>query len=486
VYTRSTHTLSLLNDAGTDWTAAAVGTGPGLQNSQCAVNTLAAGASPNGNTWTMHVPITFASTFTGIKNIYLNAVSEAGPSSGWQDRGDWGASCTYSVTPGSQTVGAAAGSLIVSVTTTAGCPWTAPASSGFLSLSGGGGTAGSGSATYSFGSHSGDPRSTQVTVAGAAVSVMQTGSVPGASEQVLYYHTDAIGSVRVLTDATGQVYPNAQTRYDYLPYGVLWLEPLNKEQLLFTGKERDQETSLDYFGARHFARATARFTSTDPNHGSGRIFDPQSWNGYAYARNNPLRFVDPDGREYVVCDYKSGTCAGGISDQYFESVIMKNPGSGLTVVPAESSGDLAEGYIYSSLYDTWVAYYKQERKDPTFDSVVTKAGQLAAAMVNAAAKEVAKNAAIAVATLGTGVIVGSTLEIMLASRFPIVFKTGHYAARLLAAGVDVGRAEASVQRLIQAGSPLHGTIVVDGVLLEYRAARLIDGRISVGTIFPQR
>lgn len=41
-----------------------------------------------------------------------------------------------------------------------------------------------------------------------------------------------------------------------------------------------------------------RFTSPDPKPSSARILDPQSWNRYAYVRNNPLMLVDPDGRDY--------------------------------------------------------------------------------------------------------------------------------------------------------------------------------------------
>jgi uncharacterized protein RhaS with RHS repeats len=42
-----------------------------------------------------------------------------------------------------------------------------------------------------------------------------------ATDQVTYYHTDAIGSVRMITDANGQVV----TRYDYLPFGQDWPDP---------------------------------------------------------------------------------------------------------------------------------------------------------------------------------------------------------------------------------------------------------------------
>ncbi|HUS05355.1 MAG TPA: RHS repeat-associated core domain-containing protein [Bryobacteraceae bacterium] len=64
----------------------------------------------------------------------------------------------------------------------------------------------------------------------------------------------------------------------------------------FTGKERDAETGLDYFGARYFSATQGRFTSPDPIHfQSSMLEDPQRFNLYAYVRNNPLRFVDPKG-----------------------------------------------------------------------------------------------------------------------------------------------------------------------------------------------
>jgi len=65
-----------------------------------------------------------------------------------------------------------------------------------------------------------------------------------------------------------------------------------------TGKERDSETGLDYFGARYFSGAEGRFTSPDPKHFPHDIGDPQSWNKYGYTRNNPLRYTDPDGEDW--------------------------------------------------------------------------------------------------------------------------------------------------------------------------------------------
>jgi RHS repeat-associated protein len=70
---------------------------------------------------------------------------------------------------------------------------------------------------------------------------------------------------------------------------------LEEPRAKFTGKERDAETGLDYFGARYFSGAQGRFTSPDPPLLDQHIDDPQSWNLYAYGRNNPLRYVDPTG-----------------------------------------------------------------------------------------------------------------------------------------------------------------------------------------------
>jgi RHS repeat-associated protein len=64
----------------------------------------------------------------------------------------------------------------------------------------------------------------------------------------------------------------------------------------FTGKERDDETGLDYFLARYLSSPMGRFTSADAPFADQHASDPQSWNLYTYVRNNPLRYVDPTGR----------------------------------------------------------------------------------------------------------------------------------------------------------------------------------------------
>ncbi len=121
------------------------------------------------------------------------------------------------------------------------------------------------------------------------------------SGRVEYYHRDALGNVRVVTDESGQVLE----RHDYLPFGEECTTGAcaanpgvpDGQPRRFTGKERDSETGLDYFIARYYAPHLGRFTTIDPVFTwRESLIDPQRWNRYAYGRNNPLRYTDPDGR----------------------------------------------------------------------------------------------------------------------------------------------------------------------------------------------
>jgi RHS repeat-associated protein len=128
-----------------------------------------------------------------------------------------------------------------------------------------------------------------------------------AGEGTRYITADHLGSPRIITTASGGVV----NRHDYEPFGEeLFVgmggrtsaQGYNSEtdslRQKFTGKERDNETGLDYFGARYYASMQGRFTSSDPmlmDH--KRVIDPQRINAYVYARNNPLKFIDPDGKD---------------------------------------------------------------------------------------------------------------------------------------------------------------------------------------------
>ena len=68
------------------------------------------------------------------------------------------------------------------------------------------------------------------------------------------------------------------------------------EEFKYTGKHEDP-SGLYYFGARFYDPETGRFITEDPFH--GYLTDPQSQNWYVYCRNNPLKFVDSDGYQFI-------------------------------------------------------------------------------------------------------------------------------------------------------------------------------------------
>jgi len=135
-----------------------------------------------------------------------------------------------------------------------------------------------------------------------------------------YFSSDHLGSTRLVTDQSG----NVVARHDYLPFGEeTAVNTADNISQKFTAKERDQETGLDFFQARYYGAALGRFTSADPENAGSDPGDPQSWNGYAYARNNPLLLVDPTGRNYTVCDQQGQNCAD-LTDQQWSDFRDQN------------------------------------------------------------------------------------------------------------------------------------------------------------------
>lgn len=120
------------------------------------------------------------------------------------------------------------------------------------------------------------------------LAVMNTVS---AREVVTYFHNNALGSPVAATDELG----NLKWREEYLPYGERLLkQDSGTNDTWFTGKQEDKATGLTYFGARWYDPVVGRFTGIDPV--GFQENNIHSFNRYAYANNNPYKYVDPDGR----------------------------------------------------------------------------------------------------------------------------------------------------------------------------------------------
>jgi RHS repeat-associated protein len=139
-------------------------------------------------------------------------------------------------------------------------------------------------------------------VGGQLIAEYVTSGAPTAAS-TSYLTTDMLGTPRVVTDGAG----NVRARHDYLPFGeelgaytggragAAGYGAADGVNQKFTGKERDAETGLDYFGARYYASAQGRFVSPDPTLLSANAHNPQTWNRYGYVLNNPLLYIDPLG-----------------------------------------------------------------------------------------------------------------------------------------------------------------------------------------------
>ena len=124
------------------------------------------------------------------------------------------------------------------------------------------------------------------------------------AQEVVYYHTDALGSPVAITYATGAVIE----RSEYEPYGELLNRPL-ADGPGYTGHVSDQETGLSYMQQRYYDPSLGEFLSVDPVTPQGTPL--LAFNRYRYANGNPYRFTDPDGRLAWFAPMVTGAFFGG-------------------------------------------------------------------------------------------------------------------------------------------------------------------------------
>ncbi len=164
------------------------------------------------------------------------------------------------------------------------------------------------------------PLATEVFPAGAAPA-------PGTGSQY-YYHADGEGSIRLLTDANGQI----ANRYDYDSYGqrLTVIESLPLQPYGWKGREWIPGPNIYYNRARFYDPVLGRFMSQDPlGYGGG------DKNLYSFAGNNPKNKNDPNGMS-ASADY------GGIAQ------------TDLSVAPSEKAVGCAVSVVFSTIAG-WLA-----------------------------------------------------------------------------------------------------------------------------------
>jgi len=114
-----------------------------------------------------------------------------------------------------------------------------------------------------------------------------------------FYHYDGLGSVAGLTDPAGKL----AGRYVYDAWGQTDLSVPDtqigtKNKFRFTGEALDPGTQLYYLRARYYDASTGRLLAEDPIQLKG--------SAYAYARQNPISWIDPSGLSGWLTIYSIG------------------------------------------------------------------------------------------------------------------------------------------------------------------------------------
>ncbi len=129
-----------------------------------------------------------------------------------------------------------------------------------------------------------------------------------------HYHTDHLGSIRLVTDSLGAKI----SEHEYLPYGEE-LTAAGNGVMKFTGHERDADTGMDYMHARFYTSHLGRFMGVDPVMQGAGI-----WNRYSYVGGNPINAWDPDGRKRAKHKIIGMYCSAIQGGSQCEGVISKN------------------------------------------------------------------------------------------------------------------------------------------------------------------
>ena len=137
----------------------------------------------------------------------------------------------------------------------------------------------------------------------------------GAGEQT-FIHPDILGTTAGKTNSDGGLIK----RLRYAPFGLEWGKTnasSGEDEIGYTGHKHDKSIGLTYMQARYYDPVIGRFYSNDPVDALGHmngLQGVQGFNRYAYANNNPYKYVDPDGEAVIYAGFTGGGNAGVSGD----------------------------------------------------------------------------------------------------------------------------------------------------------------------------
>jgi RHS repeat-associated protein len=133
----------------------------------------------------------------------------------------------------------------------------------------------------------------------SAFRAATTSATLSTTTTIFYVHPDHLGGANALTDSQGLL----NESLEYYPYGALRADTLAGTyagtKRKYIGQVYDASSGLNYLNARYQDPGRGQFLSEDPvfwgNPSQQNLTDPQSFNTYSYAEDNPVTFKDPSG-----------------------------------------------------------------------------------------------------------------------------------------------------------------------------------------------
>ncbi|HEX9986266.1 MAG TPA: discoidin domain-containing protein [Thermoanaerobaculia bacterium] len=143
------------------------------------------------------------------------------------------------------------------------------------------------------------------------------------ADREVFYLYDGLGSVRALTDASG----NVTDTVAYDAFGQITSRTgLTPNDYFYRGERLDRSTGLYHLRAREYDPSLGRFIQIDSYHGTEN--NPQTFNRYIYALNNPASRIDPSGHVSL----SDGNKAHGSIGRFYLSLMGQWPDDGWAVV----------------------------------------------------------------------------------------------------------------------------------------------------------
>ena len=154
--------------------------------------------------------------------------------------------------------------------------------------------------------------------------------------QYHFYLTDHLGNNRVVAKADGSIVQKTH----YYPFGMAYAESTgqDKQPYKYNGKELDNVHGLNLYdySARYYEPGIGRFSTVDP------LAEKYYWvSPYAYALNNPIKFIDPDGKAIVLSGALSQKALKEMQGAVGSSITLTMTDDGTVCYTKNIEGDLS-------------------------------------------------------------------------------------------------------------------------------------------------